>query len=117
MSDFVEELAKLIEQPAKKPDEGDELALPEDYEDQVASIFANGLAAAVSEVEERLGFQGQINSVDSAVKFVTHFITVLRVRKRDQLRKALRRYERLGHDKFRRDYRRKLAKGYEREEE
>ena len=121
--EFCELLQRMVEADPDEadPDEteptSDETStnIPDDYEDQVMAIMASALAAGLSEVDERIGFGDKpIESVDDAVKMVVHIITMLRVTKRDVLRKALRKYERLGHDRFRRDYRRSLAKEYER---
>jgi hypothetical protein len=87
----------------------------EEFKDRAIEIMASAIAAGMSEIDEQLGLNGKVESIDDAVKFVTTIITALRVSKRDVLRKSLRKYERLGHDRFRRDYRKQLSREYDKE--
>lgn len=115
MEDDEEEDSEVSdEEPEDTEEPGMEIE-DEDFKDRAIEIMASALAAGMSEIDEQLGLNGKVESIDDAVKFVTTMITALRVSKRDVLRKSLRKYERLGHDRFRRDYRKQLSREYDKE--
>ena len=88
----------------------DDPGYDDEFVDQSVLIMANAIAAGISEIEEKIGFDPKIKRLDDVMKFSTHIMNLLRISRRDALRKALLKYKRLGTDRFRREYRRTLGK-------
>lgn len=106
---FIEEDDVEVEEPTIEDPVVDDPGYSEEFIENATELMASAIAAGISEIEEKIGFDDKVQNLSDVLNLSVFLINRLRVRKKDVLRKSLLKYKRLGTDRFRREYRRSLG--------